>query len=140
MTILAVIGVQALYLLFVWLAAAIIASLLSGEKGYGERIGLASGLLLSPLGPLLWLIMPPKAESDWKVRGPSPAGRACMALMAVVGLGALGYGVYLLVSDDDASMGAIIALLVYGAATLAASVVAFATAPARAQTPEPLAR
>ena len=68
----AAIGAVALYLLFVWLASAIAASYLSGRKGYGEKAGLASGLLLSALGALIWLFVPPRADSDWKVVGPFP--------------------------------------------------------------------
>ena len=68
--VIAVLGVKALYFLFVWMASAIIASYLSGRKGFGERIGLASGLILAPIGVLVWLIVPAKKESDWKVIGP----------------------------------------------------------------------
>ena len=35
--VLAAIGAKALYLLYVWLASAIVASYLSDRKGYGER-------------------------------------------------------------------------------------------------------
>ena len=65
MTVLAVIGELALYLLYAWLLSAIVASYLSGKKGYGERIGLASGLLLTFVGVLVWLLMPAKPTSDW---------------------------------------------------------------------------
>jgi hypothetical protein len=65
MTIVAVIGEGALYLLYGWLLSAIIASFLSGKKGYGERVGLASGLLLTFIGVLIWLVMPAKPTSDW---------------------------------------------------------------------------
>jgi len=65
MTVLAVIGVSALYLLYGWLLSAIIASYLSGKKGYGERLGLASGLLLTFIGVLIWLVVPSKPTSDW---------------------------------------------------------------------------
>ena len=61
----AVIGESALYLLYSWLLAAIIASWLSGKKGYGERIGLACGLLLSVVAIVIWLAMPSKPTSDW---------------------------------------------------------------------------
>ncbi len=70
MTILAVIGVKALYLLFIWLASAIAASYLSGRKGYGERPGLASGLILPVVSVIVWALIPAKPESDWKVLGP----------------------------------------------------------------------
>jgi hypothetical protein len=66
------VGVLALYLLFIWLAAAIVGSYLSSRKGYGEKPGLASGLLLSVLGPLIWLAIPAKDGSDWRVVGPFP--------------------------------------------------------------------
>jgi hypothetical protein len=68
--VLAVIGAQALYLLFIWLASAIAASYLSGRKGWGERIGLASGLIIPVISVLVWLVWPAKPESDWKVVGP----------------------------------------------------------------------
>ncbi len=68
MTILAVIGVTALLLLYVWLASAITASFLSARKGYGERVGLACGLLLSVVGVIVWLVVPPKPTSEWSRR------------------------------------------------------------------------
>ena len=68
--VIAVVGVKALYFLFAWLVSSIIASYLSGRKGYGERIGLAFGLILAPIGALIWLLWPAKADSDWKVIGP----------------------------------------------------------------------
>jgi hypothetical protein len=58
--ILATIGAKALYLLFIWLASAIGASELSRRKGYGEKPGLAAGLLLSALGLLIWILIPRK--------------------------------------------------------------------------------
>src|SRR3712207_8929127 len=68
--VIAAVGVTALYLLFAWLVSAIVASYLSGRKGYGERLGLAFGLILAPIGALIWLVWPAKPESDWKVIGP----------------------------------------------------------------------
>lgn len=65
MAMLAVIGVSALWLLYSWLLSCIIASWLSGKKGYGERIGLACGLLLSFIAVLVWLVIPSKPTSDW---------------------------------------------------------------------------
>jgi uncharacterized membrane protein YhdT len=65
MTVLGVIGVSALYLLYGWLLSAIVASFLSGKKGYGERIGLACGLLLTFLAVIIWLVVPAKPTSDW---------------------------------------------------------------------------
>ena len=43
------IGVNALYFVFVWLISAAAASWLSERKGYGERVGLTFGL--HPFGP-----------------------------------------------------------------------------------------
>jgi len=65
MIVLAVIGANALFLLYVWLASAIIASYLSDKKGYGEKPGLATGLLLSAVAVVVWLIVPSKPDSDW---------------------------------------------------------------------------
>ena len=69
MTILAIFGVKALWLLYLWLLGAIVASYISGRKGYGERAGLATGLLLSIIGVIPWLLIPAKPESDWKRLG-----------------------------------------------------------------------
>ncbi len=66
----ALLGATALYLTFAWLASAIAASYLSERKGYGQRLGLAAGLLLTVLGPILMLLLPPKAGSTWKRLGP----------------------------------------------------------------------
>ena len=63
------IGALALYLLFIWLASAIAASYLSGRKGYGEKAGIASGLLLSVIGVVVWLVVPPREGSTWKREG-----------------------------------------------------------------------
>jgi hypothetical protein len=61
---------KALWLLYLWLLAAILASYLSDRKGYGEKIGLAFGLLFSLLGTLAWLVWPAKPDSKWKKIGP----------------------------------------------------------------------
>ena len=67
---LAVIGITALWLTYAWLACAIAASYLSERKGYGMRPGLAAGLLLTVLGIVLFLVIPAREDSDWKVVGP----------------------------------------------------------------------
>jgi hypothetical protein len=64
------IGATALWLMYAWLLAAIVASYLSGRKGYGEKPGLASGLLLHVIGVIIWLIIPAKEHSRWKTVGP----------------------------------------------------------------------
>jgi hypothetical protein len=76
MIVIANVGVLALYLLVIWLGSAIIGSYLSERKGYGEKPGLASGLLLSVVGALAWLLVPAKDGSDWRVIGPFPWQRA----------------------------------------------------------------
>jgi hypothetical protein len=68
----AAIGAKALYLTFVWLGSAIAASWISNRKGYGERPGLAAGLILSAVGVLVWLVWPARADSRWKIQGPIP--------------------------------------------------------------------
>ena len=66
------IGATGLYLLFVWLLSAAIASWMSDRKGYGERVGLTFGLLLSAVGLLIVLLLPGRPGSRWKVDGPLP--------------------------------------------------------------------
>jgi hypothetical protein len=72
MTVLALLGAKAIYLLWAWLASAIICSLLSARKGYGEKPGLAAGLLLSAVGILVWLVWPARKDSLWKTEGVLP--------------------------------------------------------------------
>ena len=84
MTVLAVIGILSLYLLYSWLIAAIVASDLSDRKGYGEKIGLAFGLLLSFVGTIVWLVWPPRAESKWKKIGPWGRGKDIDEKLAAV--------------------------------------------------------
>jgi len=66
----ALLGAKALWLTYIWLLSAIAASWLSNRKGYGEKPGLATGLLLSFVGPIVWLFVPARAESLWKRLGP----------------------------------------------------------------------
>ena len=63
-------GAWTLFLLYVWLLSTIIASYLSDRKGYGDRPGLATGLILSFVGAIIWLVIPAKPESKWKTLGP----------------------------------------------------------------------
>jgi hypothetical protein len=62
----AAVGAKAFYLLMVWLASAIGASELSKRKGYGEKWGLGTGLLLSVIGLIIWIAVPARAESPWR--------------------------------------------------------------------------
>jgi hypothetical protein len=60
------IGAVALLLLYVWLLSAIGASQLSRLKGYGEKAGLGTGLLLSAIGLIVWLVFPSRPDSRWR--------------------------------------------------------------------------
>jgi hypothetical protein len=75
MIVVAVIGAQALYLLFVWLLSAAIGSWVSDRKGYGERVGLAFGMILSAIGLLIVLLLPGRPGSKWKTEGWRPPRR-----------------------------------------------------------------
>jgi hypothetical protein len=79
MDLFAVIGAGALWLTYAWLASAIVASYLSARKGYGEKLGLAFGLLLSVGGVVVWLIWPAKADSRWKLQGVFGSGGKTVA-------------------------------------------------------------
>ena len=72
--VIAAIGAKALYLLYAWLASAIIASYLSERKGYGSKLGLAAGLLLSVIGVIVFLIWPARRDSRWKLQGAFGSG------------------------------------------------------------------
>ena len=79
MIVVALLGAKALYLLYAWLLSAIVCSYLSARKGYGERPGLAAGLLLSVIGVLIWLVWPAKPDSSWKLQGPLGRGEKTVA-------------------------------------------------------------
>ncbi len=74
--ILATIGAKGLYLLFIWLLSAAGGAWLSDRKGYGERVGLAFGLILTAVGFLIVLLLPSRPGSKWKIEGPIPRRRA----------------------------------------------------------------
>ena len=79
MTVIALLGSTALWLMYGWLASAIVASYLSGRKGYGEKIGLAFGLLLSALAVVIWLLVPARPDSRWKLQGVFGSGGKTVA-------------------------------------------------------------
>jgi hypothetical protein len=54
----ALMGAKALLFLYIWLLSSMAASYLAERKGYNERAGLATGLVLSLLGAIIWLIVP----------------------------------------------------------------------------------
>jgi hypothetical protein len=66
--ILAAFGAKAFWLLYLWLASAWAASVLSDRKGYGEKWGLGTGLILSFIGVIIWLIVPARSDSRWAQR------------------------------------------------------------------------
>ncbi len=74
MTVFALIGANALLLMFVWLASAIASSYLSERKGYGEKAGLVTGMLISALGVVVWLVWPARKDSRWKLQGAFGSG------------------------------------------------------------------
>ena len=70
------IGAKALYLLFAWLLSAAGAAWVADRKGYGERVGLTFGLLLTVVGFLIvLLLLPGRPGSTWKREGPLPRRR-----------------------------------------------------------------
>ena len=73
--VIALLGAKALWLTYAWLASAIVASYLSDRKGYGEKPGLASGLLLAVAGVVVWLLVPSKPDSRWRLQGPFGKGK-----------------------------------------------------------------
>ncbi len=73
MSVLATIGATALYLLFAWLISAAAAAAIADRKGYGERVGLTFGLLLSAVGLILVLLLPGRPGSRWKEEGWLPS-------------------------------------------------------------------
>jgi hypothetical protein len=75
-TVIALLGAKALWLTYIWLASCIIGSWLSDRKGYGEKPGLATGLLLTALAIPIWLFWPARPDSRWKVQGPIPRRNA----------------------------------------------------------------
>jgi hypothetical protein len=74
-TVIALIGAQALWLTYLWLGSAILAAWIAERKGYGERAGLAAGLLLSAIGVIVWLAVPARADSRWRKDGVLPRRR-----------------------------------------------------------------
>jgi hypothetical protein len=72
MILVATIGAKALYFLFIWLLSAAAASWLSERKGYGERLGLTFGLILSAVGLAIVLLLPGRPGSKWKLEGRIP--------------------------------------------------------------------
>ena len=76
----AAIGAKALYLLYVWLASAIVASYLSDRKGYGEKAGLAHRPAAQrPRSPDLARVAGASPDSRWKLQGAFGSGGKTVA-------------------------------------------------------------
>ena len=69
------VGGKVLYLLFAWLISAAGGALIADRKGYGERVGLTLGLLLSVVGLLVVVLLPGRPGSKWRVDGWWPRRR-----------------------------------------------------------------
>jgi hypothetical protein len=102
---LAVIGAAALWLTFVWLGSAIVASQFSEAKGYGEKVGLVTGTMLSVLGAFVWAVWPAREISRWKLHGGlSGPARTTLAVVEVV---LVAVGAYFVSTIDTSSAGRI---------------------------------
>jgi len=71
----AAIGGKVMFLLFAWLISGAAGSWMSDRKGYGERVGLTLGLLLSAVGLLIVLLLPGRPGSKWRADGRLPRRR-----------------------------------------------------------------
>jgi hypothetical protein len=120
--VIAVIGPEALWLTFVWLASAIVASIFSHMKGYGEKTGLVTGTVLTLLGAFIWAVWPAQEVSRWKIhRG--LGGTAKIVLAVLVGIIVIA-GAFVVVSVDASSGGKIgLAAVVIMAAVIAAALI-----------------
>jgi hypothetical protein len=121
-TFLAVIGPEALWLTFVWLASAIVASLFSALKGYGEKTGLVTGTVLTLLGAFVWAVWPAQEISRWKIHaGLNSTEKAVLGIVVALILIA---GIFVLISVDAGGGGKIgLAVVVIMAAVIAAALV-----------------
>jgi hypothetical protein len=101
----AVIGTGALWLTFVWLASAIIASQFSLQKGFGEKTGLVTGIILSVVGAFVWAVWPAREVSRWKIHaGLTSSERIAMGV--ILGILAI-VGIFLVVTIDASGGGRI---------------------------------
>jgi hypothetical protein len=118
----AVIGAGALWLTFVWLASAIVASQFSLQKGYGEKTGLVTGIMGTAFGAFIWAVWPAREVSRWNIHeGLTSTERTTMgvilAVLAVV-------GIFFVVTIDASAAGKIgLAVVVIMALVIAAGVV-----------------
>jgi hypothetical protein len=101
----AVIGAGALWLTFVWLASAIIASQFSLQKGYGEKTGLVTGIIGTVAGAFIWAVWPAREVSRWNIhQGLTSTERTTMfVILAVLAI----VGIFLVVTIDASAAGKI---------------------------------
>ena len=111
---LAVIGAGALWLTFVWLASAIIASQFSAHKGYGEKTGLVTGTILTIVGAFIWAVLPAREVSRWNIHE-GLTGTERGVLIGVEAVLAL-VGIYMVATIDASAAGrigiAVVAIMV----------------------------
>src|SRR5918995_195578 len=107
---LAVIGTAALWLTFVWLGSAILASMFSSAKGYGENWGLVTGAVLSLVGAFVWAVWPPREISRWKLHeGLSSTARTALIVTEIVLVAILVYAVTKVDASGTGRVGPIVA-------------------------------
>jgi hypothetical protein len=105
-----IIGTGALWLTFIWLGSAIVASQFSAQKGYGEKPGLVTGAMLTFFGAFAWAVWPAREVSRWNVHK-GLSGREKGVFGAVVVLIAA-LGGYLAATRDASTVGRIGLILV----------------------------
>ena len=65
------IGANALWLMYLWLACAIVASYLSTRKGFTREVGAGQpACCFHIIGVIILLVIPAKPNSKWKTVGP----------------------------------------------------------------------
>jgi hypothetical protein len=123
---LAVIGAGALWLTFVWLASAIIASQFSLYKGWGEKTGLVTGIVLSMLGAFVWALWPPREVSRWNIHeGLTGRERGILIGVEVV---LIAVGAFLVATTDASGIGKVgLVVVVIMVAVIAAGLVKVAS-------------
>jgi hypothetical protein len=100
-----VIGTAALWLTFVWLASAIVASQFSEQKGYGEKTGLVTGIITSILGAFVWAVWPPREVSRWNIH--EGLGSTERGVLAGIELVIAAVGAYVVATIDASTAGRI---------------------------------
>jgi hypothetical protein len=122
----AVIGAGALWLTFVWLGSAIIASQFSAHKGYGEKTGLVTGTILTIVGAFIWAVLPAREVSRWNIHERLSGAERGVLIGVEVVLALV--GIYLVATIDASAAGRIgIAAVVIMVMAIAAGLVKVAS-------------